>query len=107
MDWLFIAFQAVCWVFAGYNFYRLWEGRRYRVGDIVWVKGQNCGKRIWVLARIRTQTEFKYVYYVDIFDGGPKDFCIGSHQLRPIRWWQRTKVDPIVMKYYLLNGWDE
>lgn len=114
--WLLTALEITCWSIAAYAFYQVWVHKRgYRVGDIVWAgKDLTTGLGFfssyksgeWGLARVEELTEYKGVYYVNFIDG-PRHVCVGTYRIRPIRWWQRTKVDPIIMKYYLLNGWGD
>lgn len=78
--------------------------RNYKIGQIAWFK-QLGAKWHWTLVQIVKNTEYPTVYHVRTLDDNQRHI-VGRYELRPIRWWQHNKVDPIVMKYFLLGEFE-
>lgn len=103
-----LAMAGIWAIFGGFWYFFLYPfRRRFRQGEIVWYKL----RKKWYLAKVTDdKPEFDYVVHVVIIgDNHPTQFddwdrVAGHSHLRPIRWWQRNKVDPIVAKHFLLNG---
>ena len=91
--------------------------RNFRQDQVVWFRPRifDWGEP-WVLAIVVDKPQ-KYlnVQWIKQIAGPPMlgtgagwldgKYCAGSDELRPIRRWQRNKVDPLIMKYFLLNGY--
>jgi hypothetical protein len=102
MHWsnIFVLLPIAVVIFGAYDLRKHY--RKYRLEQVVWFRFANSRAYPWQLAIVISLTEYPSVFHVRTFGEG-RMHIVGRYELRPIRWWQRNKVDPIVMKYWLLE----
>lgn len=102
----FWIFESLLLSMVAWNLWKLYSGtRKYVVDDVVWYRELWTGpRRPWQLVIVVKDCapEHSTVYHVRTLDTDERHI-VARCELRPIRWWQHDKVDPIVMKYHLLK----
>jgi hypothetical protein len=93
---------AAFWLWMGWT---IWDRRyKWKLDEPVWFSDWPK-PRPRDLGLIHSFTEYNNVFHVRSIATG-KVHIVGRFEMRRIRWWQRNKVDPIIMKYWLLGGPD-